>query len=127
MKLLSKAKTVKLKSLPRSNMGKMNVVKFNRLTKILEKYAESRSIELMKYNQDLHLRLTDGFTCLDVWPSTGKYYVKDTSYHEQLEGTGLSLVEKAGQKGYISSYDDKAIEFLDGLFYATELMEANDG
>lgn len=104
----------------------MNVVKFKRLTTILDSYAESRMIELAKYNDDLHYRLSDGFTCLDVWPSTGKFYVKETNYVKQLEGTGRKMVERGGQKGYISSYEDQAIDLLDKLFYATE-MEANDG
>lgn len=101
----------------------MNVVKFERLRKVLKKYADSRTLELFEYNDGIHTRITDGFTTIDIWPSTGKYWVKETNYYRQLEGTGLSLVEKAGQKGYVSSYEEKAFDLLDNIIYATELME----
>lgn len=101
----------------------MDVAKFNRLREILKKYSDSRTLEHFEYGDGIHQRLTDSFTCIDIWPSTGKYWVKETNYYKQLEGTGLSLVEKGGQKGYVSSDKNKAFNLLDGIFYATELME----
>lgn len=102
---------------------KMDVALWRKNTDNVKAYADSRTIELMEYNDGIHLRLTDGFTTIDIWPSTGKYWVKETNYYRQLEGTGHSLVERGGEKDYLSAYTERAHKTLDSIFYATELME----
>jgi len=81
-----------------------------------QEYAKSRTFELHQYSE-WHYRIIDsGVTCVDIW-STGKYWIKETNYN------GV-LVERQGEKGMIPFKKKPLFKFLDGIFYAIDLMEA---
>lgn len=80
----------------------MDLVKLEFFTDALIGFADYHSIGYETYNNGLHIRLFGKFTTLDVWPSTGKYYVLQVS----LE-TGLS--DRMHEKG-IAPYDHKQLD-----------------
>lgn len=83
----------------------------------LKTYANSRSLDLIEFT-DIHTRLTDsGFTTVDVWPSTGSYYVLQTDYNEQ----GGNIVERGGEKGKLPIGQSNIWKYLDKLFYAVDI------
>lgn len=87
------------------------------LLNVLKDYSNSRTIDLKMFS-DIHCRLTDDFTILDVWPTTGKYFVLKTSYFEM---GGKGVVEKGGEKGLVPFGKDRIFDYLDNIFFAVEL------
>lgn len=62
-------------------------------TAALEGFAEEYGIELKKFNDDYHYRLFDDVSAtIDIWPSTGKFYIKDIPM-----GRGFSTNERIGK------------------------------
>lgn len=93
------------------------------LRKVLARYAESRTLELLVYNEGLHLRLVDeSFTTVDVWPSTGKYWVLNTNYFKQ---TDKKVAERGDEKGFLPFGEDKIFDYLDQIIYAADISEEN--
>lgn len=83
----------------------------------LKGYAASRTIELLAFS-DIHTRLTDEYTVVDIWPTTGKYWVSKTSYHEM---TDKRIQERGGEKGVIPVGTDAIYNYLDKLFFAADM------
>jgi hypothetical protein len=88
----------------------------------VQEYGESRSLTFYKQFSPYHMRLSDDFTVIDIW-SSGHYWVGKTSYNEQTE---QRITERGGSKGdFEFNPDDKTLlyEWLDGLFYAADMVE----
>lgn len=84
---------------------------------VLKGYAKSRTIGLLTFS-DIHTRLTDDYTVVDIWPTTGKYWVGKTSYHEM---TDKRIQERGGEKGTIPVGADAIYDYLDKLFFAADM------
>jgi hypothetical protein len=83
----------------------------------IEEYAESRTFDLKEFS-GIHMRLTDsGFTSMDIWPTTGRYYITMTNYIDQ---TDKSIVERGGEKGLLP-FGDEIYKYLDRIFFAAEM------
>lgn len=110
------------------------------LSKLLEEYANERSLDFERYS-DFHMRLMDGgYTTLDVW-TTGRYYVMHTDYSDSLglikrvgwmsydKSAGVSVLdqrripERGGEKGSVPLNEKKLFDWLDKLFYAVDMAE----
>lgn len=93
---------------------------YNQLESWLREYAHKNDLTFQKYSP-YHMRLIDSLqTMLDVW-TTGKYYVKDTNYLEIAPE--VSLVERAGEKGFIETSDKKKFtRWLDKLFFPLDSL-----
>lgn len=78
----------------------------------LEGFAGEYDIELQKFGLGIHWRLSGGFAVLDIWPTTGKFYIKELPI-----GRGFAAQERGGTlpKDY-----EKLDKFLKAL-----LLEAN--
>lgn len=74
----------------------------------LEGFAGEYDIELQVFGQGIHWRLTGGFAVLDIWPTTGKYWIKEVPF-----GKGFSTDDRSGVLPYNYLELDK---FLRGLF-----------
>lgn len=59
-------------------------------TEALDGFAGEYGIELQKFTE-IHWRLTSGFAVIDVWPSTGKFYIKELPL-----GRGFASQERGG-------------------------------
>lgn len=65
------------------------------------------------------MRLIDSdLTILDCW-TTGKYWVKQTSYSTQ---TSKQIIERGDEKGLLPS-DNQLEQWLDKLFYAADMED----
>lgn len=88
----------------------------------LQLYATSRSLDLAQYSK-WHYRITnDSYTILDIW-SSAKYYIMETDYasYSGNHDTG----ERTGEKGKLPATEGKVLfDWLDKIFYATELMNS---
>lgn len=84
----------------------------------LREYAESRTLDLSVFNH-LHCRLTDGYSSLDIWPTTGRYFVWKTDY-SALGGKGV--VERSGERGILPIGAALISTFLDSLFFAADTL-----
>lgn len=83
------------------------------LARIVWEYADSRSLEFLPFS-GIHYRLSDaGFMTVDIWPTPGKYWVKDCDY----SGMGLNIIERGGETGELPFGKDKIYEYLDRLMY----------
>lgn len=87
------------------------------LAKIIRSYSKSRTVELLEFS-DIHKRLTDEYTVIDIWPTTGKYWISATSYHLM---TDKKIVERGGEKGQMPFGEDKIYDWLDKLFFAPDM------
>lgn len=76
-------------------------------------WSDSRTVELLEFSP-IHKRLTDDFTSLDIWPTTGRYWVGQTNYNKQTE---KRIVERGGEKGTLPAAH-KLGDWLDDLFFA---------
>lgn len=95
----------------------MNVRKLEAISSGIADYASSRTIELLEYNDGLHLRLTDGLIAtVDIWPSTGRYWIKETNYVHEWPGT----IERGGEKGWLPGKAELEA-FLDKIYFAGDL------
>lgn len=92
-------------------MSKGNRRKDN-LARIVWEWADKRSLEHIPFS-GIHYRFSDGgYVTMDVWPSTGSYYIRQTDY----VGMGVGAIEREGEKGKLPF--GKEIEpFLDKIFY----------
>lgn len=89
------------------------------LPAMLKLYARSRTLDFHRYSE-YHMRIIDsGYTCIDVWTS-GKYWVKETNYYQQV-AEGHSIVERGNEKGWIPENYPQLQKFLDKLFFAAEM------
>ncbi len=86
---------------------------------IIQRYVESRALAVHKYNEGIHIRVIGAVAVVDFWPSTGKYYVKDTSYSE----AGWRMVEKAGEKGFMSEHYKNFESDFDAIFFAGDVAD----
>lgn len=86
------------------------------LIKRLETYANDRTIDMNEFSP-YHMRLTDGYTIIDMW-TTYKYYVLKTDYSSM---TDKGIIERGGEDGYLPR--KKLERFLDNLFYAPDMQE----
>lgn len=78
-------------------------------------YCEARTLDLLEFDNGHHLRLNDGnITIVDTWPSTGKYWIKETNYEGET-------IQRGGESGFVPAAEEEAFDFLDLIFYATEL------
>lgn len=88
------------------------------LQSVLDKYAKSRGLELFSYNNDIHFRIIDpAFTTIDLWPTTGRYWIMDTNYNTP------GIPERTDEKGFLPYGEQGTFEFLDKLFYAKDLVQ----
>ncbi len=87
------------------------------LAEIIRGYTSSRTIELQEFT-DIHKRLTDGYTVIDIWPTTGKYWVSQTTYYQM---TNAVIRERGGEKGSIPLGEDAIYKWLDELFFAPDM------
>lgn len=83
----------------------------------LHGWSDTRTIELLEFSP-IHRRLTDGFTSIDIWPTTGRYWVGQTEYYKM---TDKHIVERGGEKGELPMGDEAIIAFLDKLFFAVDM------
>lgn len=89
------------------------------LADIIRQYAGSCTLDLIEFT-DIHFRLTDDYTVMDIWPTTGKYYISKTSYFQQ---TTKRITERAGEKGTIPFGTTEINTFLDGIYFAAEIED----
>ncbi len=90
------------------------------LPELVQDYTDSRNLDYNRYSE-YHLRVIDQeFTCVDIW-TTAKYWIKETNYHLQGEYTEETPVERGGEQGFLPVDRDKLFDYLDRIFYATEL------
>src|SRR5947209_13833915 len=83
-----------------------------------ENYAKPRVLEYHQYSL-WHLRLIDaGFTTIDLW-TTGRYYIKETSYSLQ---TDRQIIERGGETGWLPR-EDELEEWLDEIIYKAYIEE----
>lgn len=85
----------------------------------LNAYSDSRTIDVIQFSE-LHCRMTDDFTSIDFWPTTGRYWIMKTNYFEQ---GGKGVNERGSEKGELPHGKDSIFQFLDELFFAIELNE----
>lgn len=77
-------------------------------SEFMESFAGEYDIELKQFGVGIHWRLENGFAMLDVWPTTGKYYIKELPL-----GRGFAQQERSG----IFSQDyEKLDTFFKALF-----------
>lgn len=78
-------------------------------------YCASRTLDLFEFDNGRHMRVNDGnLTIVDIWPSTGKYWVKETNY----EG---AAIERGGETGFIPVAKEAVFEHLDEIFFAADM------
>lgn len=91
------------------------------LQNFLRKYTDDRMLELIEFNEGKHFRIIDQVTAtIDIWPTTGSYYVQTTNYVDIAPG---KISERGGEKGKLPFSHKKAEKFLDKLFYAADMLE----
>lgn len=87
------------------------------LTRTIWEYADKRTLELTPFS-GIHYRLSDsGYTMLDIWPTTGRYYILSTDYAE----LGLREIERGGEKGFLPFETEVIYKFLDAIFYGPSI------
>ena len=97
----------------------MSRKRFDSLIQTLRDYAESRTLELTEFT-DIHTRLTDGYTVMDIWPTTGRYYILSTNYADM---TTKPIVERGGEKGFVPLGKNKIFDWLDIVFFAPDFSD----
>lgn len=83
----------------------------------LKRWSDTRTIEMLEFSP-IHRRLTGGFTSVDIWPTTGRYWVGQTEYHKM---TDEKIIERGGEKGELPVGNEAILEFLDKLFFAADM------
>jgi hypothetical protein len=83
------------------------------LMKLLRDYSWENNIKFYNFNNGVHVRLAARTATLDIWPTTGHYYVLATDFVIY----DLGIIERQGEKGTIPS-NDQLFTFLDKLFFA---------
>ena len=100
----------------------MAQVHYKRLPKLLEHYADERSLEYHRYSP-YHMRIyyrtsEECRVILDAW-TTRKYWVKETNYYHDI-------VERGSETGLLPEGTKALFNWLDKLFFAVEIKnEAN--
>lgn len=101
-------------------MGRDKNVHYRDLPEMLASYSSERSLDYNRYS-DYHMRIMDGgFTTLDIW-TTARYYVLSTDYNEQKADKKMLVIERGGEKGFIPTTSPELDNWLDKLFFATEI------
>lgn len=95
-------------------MSKHRTHRTDDVSNTIQLYAEARYLELLRFT-NIHFRLIDdGFTTVDIWPTTGRYWVSQTEYNAQ----GGNITERAGEKGVLPEGKEAIYDYFDKLFYA---------
>lgn len=76
-------------------------------SQVLEGFAGQYDLKLEKYGDGIHWRLMTQAIVLDVWPTTGSYYVMNIKYGK---------ADRMGEKGKLPWPYDDACKFLYELF-----------
>lgn len=88
----------------------------DKLAQHVHDYSLSRTMELVEFS-NIHFRLTDEYTSMDIWPTTGRYYVTKTDY----VGQGAKIIERGGEKGVLPLGEDLVFGYLDKIFFAADI------
>ena len=97
-------------------MKRAKTVLLKTITVRLKKYANTQGFIFLQYNNKLHVRISSPNVNLDVWPSTGKYYIQSTNF------AYTGVIERQGEKGYLPASEDQLTDFLDKLFFAVDFL-----
>lgn len=98
-----------------AGMRRAKAERFARVTPVLRRYARTNGFRHYAYNEEIHQRIVSPIVVMDFWPTTGKYYIKETDY------SGSGALERAGETGWLPEKVSKIEPFLDQVFFAIDL------
>lgn len=80
-------------------------------SEILEAFCEEYDVSLNVFGEGIHWRLENPHAILDCWPTTGKYWIKQTDI-------GVGLAGRMHEKGELPYECLPLVAFLEKLFLA---------
>lgn len=86
---------------------------FEHFSNALSGFCDEHEIDTRVFGDGVHWRLKNGRVTLDCWPTTGKYWIKQTNLR-----TGLS--ERMNETGQLPHDYNKLDTFLRELFLTEE-------